>query len=109
MVLREKVLEYMKTHKNPVTTRQIANYYIVAVSSVATVFRELAKDEIVTLHQLGGKNYWSLNRFTKIKAAPLPVAVPDDVDTTQPRKSPAIVPRPRPIQNSYPNVRGYED
>lgn len=108
MVLRDKVVEYLKTHKNPVTTRQIANYYIVSVSSVSTVFRELEKDGIVNVHRLGGKNYWALNRFTAIKA-PDPVAVPDDVDTAQPRKSPAIVPRQRPIQNSYPNVRGYDD
>lgn len=108
MILRDKVIDYLKTHKKPATTRQIANYYIAAVSSVATVFRELEKDGLATVQTIGGKNYWSYNRISEIKA-PDPVAVPEPVAPPQPSRPPTIIPRPRPIQNSYPNARGYDD
>lgn len=108
MTLRDKVIEYLKTHKKPATTRQIANYYIAAVSSVATVFRELEKDGLATVQTIGGKHYWSYNRVSEIKAKD-PVAVSEPVAPPQSSRSPAIVLRQRPIQNSYPHTRGYDD
>lgn len=123
MTLRDKTLEYLKTHKNPVTTKQIAGYYIAAVSSVATVLRELRNEGLATVHVVGGKHFWSLTKPKPAKTAkpieeikepikkpePRPVAVPEPPAEPQPSRTPAIVLRPRPMQNSYPHVRGYDD
>jgi len=127
VTLRDKTLEYLKTHKNPVTTKQIAGYYIAAVSSVATVLRELRNEGLATVHIVGGKHFWSLIKAKPAKPAepieeikepikepikkpePRPVAVPEPPAEPQPSRTPAIVLRPRPMQNSYPHVRDYDD
>lgn len=48
--VEDKVLEYLQTHKKPVTANQLAKYYIVSESSVKNALFELAAKEIIVVN-----------------------------------------------------------
>ena len=41
---RERVLEYMSTHKSPVTVKRLAKHYIMSDSGVFRVIKELVDE-----------------------------------------------------------------
>lgn len=45
--IEDKLLDYLREHKKPVTTNQMAKYYIVSEGSVQRAFSNLVKREIV--------------------------------------------------------------
>jgi len=104
LVLKEKIFKYLQTHKKAVTSRQLADRFLSSATSVATVLRKLEGEGLAYSKTVNGKKFWSLNRSVSDT-----VAVSEEHVVSQPSRSPTIVPQRRPIQNSYPNVRGYDD
>lgn len=48
--VEDKVLEYLQTHKKPVTANKLAKYYIVSESAVKNALFELAAKEIIVIN-----------------------------------------------------------
>lgn len=56
--VEDKVLEYLQTHKKPVTANKLAKYYIVSESSVKNALLELtAKDAVVVNNKVKPYQY----------------------------------------------------
>lgn len=108
MTTRDKVWRYLNGRKRAVTAQHLADYFLQSKSSIIKVLNEL-KDQgkiesiMATEPGNGRRPYaWRVKRRWD-------VAVPE-LDNTPP---PAPAPRPatynRPMQNSYPSIRGYDD
>jgi len=99
MIVKEKVETYLRTHKRPVTARAIANHYLIDPNRTRVALKELQLEGKVqsTSKTASREKLWFIVRA---------VAVPD-------QHNPAPAQRPaaynRPMQNSYPAIRGYDD
>lgn len=100
MSVLEKVTKHLATHKSPITTKQLADRFLVAPSTINGVLRKLEEHGKATRVKVNKIDRWSY------KTPPIIVAVPKEPD---PPKPPSIHTFNRPIQNSYPAVRGYDD
>jgi predicted ArsR family transcriptional regulator len=49
--VEDKVMEYLQSHKRPVTAKQLAKYYIVNENSVQRALAELAAKEEVVINR----------------------------------------------------------
>lgn len=49
--VEDKVLEYLQSHKRPVTAKQLDKYYIVNENSVQRALAELAAKEAVVINR----------------------------------------------------------
>lgn len=100
MCITEKVTNYLLTHKTPITTKKLADRFLVKPSTVNGALRRLEANGKAKRTKVGKIDHWSY------KATPFDMAVPKEPDSF---KSPSIHTFNRPIQNSYPAVRGYDD
>ena len=94
-----KVLNYLQSHKKSVTSKNLADYFLVSVSTVNRALSMLEKQGHAKRIRTQTSHYWIYCRPA--------VAIPDTADQRK-HKSPAYS-KPRPIQNSYPSIRGYDD
>ena len=102
----EKVLAYLQDRKRSVAIETISHHYLLSTPSVYKALRDLENLGKVARDPAPAKAppirwFW--------RAASSPVAVSEAVNQPQPSRPPTIIPRPRPTQNSYPTVRGYDD
>ena len=95
MTPHEKVTKYVNEHAGPFTTKHLADYFLIGKTSVLEALRSLERDNKIIRQRIGNKAIWK-----KIK----PVAVPVKTFAV-----PSTSTYHRPIQNSYPSVRGYDD
>lgn len=108
MTTRDKVWRYMNGHKRAVTAQQLADYFIQSKSTIIKVLHELkdqGKLEVILATEPGNgrRPYaWRLRRTGG-------VAVPELDDTPSHPSAPRRAPYNRPMLNSYPNIRGYDD
>lgn len=99
MNLKEKTETYLRTHKKPVTARMIAHHYLINIKQTREALKEL---KLEGKARSTGKNA----KREKLWAAPRTVAVSHSHHPAPAERSPAAI---RPIQNSYPTIRGYDD
>jgi predicted transcriptional regulator len=92
MTAKEKVARYLKEHSRPVLAKTIVDYFLLSQRSVQQSLKELEDEGRAVRFKKQGKHFWSW------------VAVPQN--TPQISKPTAFT---RPIQNSYPTIRGYDD
>lgn len=106
--LREKIYQYLSSRKTEVTTDDLAFRFGRSAKHVRKVLSIMQMEGKV--RNLGSRNpRWKVGHEIKDSEQkraepPMPMAVPKEVvklsDTTSYK---------RPIQNSYPQVRGYDD
>ena len=108
MTTKEKVWRYISGHKRPVTVQFLSDYFIQSKSTIIKVLNELkdqGKLEVVLAeqHKSGRRPYaWQLKRTGSMAVPELDDAPPEPPAPRQPAYN-------RPMQNSYPTVRGYDD
>lgn len=98
MSTEEKVRRFLNERKTPATAKAISDYYMVSKSAVQRALNDLERASKVTKTKKGGSFLWAWDRGL---TAP--------VDRNLPNKALLDSVRSRPIQNSYPQVRGYDD
>jgi DNA-binding transcriptional ArsR family regulator len=96
MTAISKVERYLFDRKRPVTVKQIADYFMLSKSAVQKALNELEQAGKVMRTQ---QRTWHICRM----AVP-PVAAPVEPEPTPPRAT-----YNRPMVNSYPHARGYDD
>jgi DNA-binding FadR family transcriptional regulator len=99
MTVIEKVKEYLNTHKKPVTIKQLADRFLLSKTGVREALMKLEKQGNAQRQKTGSTDFWSF------KAQPFDGLAVPKAPNPKPR-TPAFV---RPIQNSYPAIRGYDD
>ena len=99
MTVIEKVRDYLSTHKQPVTAKQLAERFLLSKSGVRDALVQLEKQGNAKRQKAGTTDLWSF------KAQPFDGLAVPRVPNTKPRDTAFV----RPIQNSYPAVRGYDD
>jgi len=108
MTTKDKVWRYLSGHKRAVTAQFLSDYFIQSKSTIIKVLNELknqGKLEVVlaTDTKSGRRPYaWRLKRVGCMAFSELDDAPPAPPAPRQPAYN-------RPMQNSYPSVRGYED
>ena len=108
MTTKDKVWRYMNGHKRAVTAQQLADYFIQSKSTIIKVLNELknqGKLEVIMATEPGNgrRPYaWRLKRSGG-------VAVPELDDAPPPAPAPRRATYDRPMLNSYPHIRGYDD
>ena len=108
MTTKDKVWRYISGHKRAVTAQQLADYFIQSKSTIIKVLNELkdqGKLEVVlaTDTKSGRRPYaWRVKR-------PRFMAVPELDDAPPPAPAPRQPAYDRPMLNSYPHIRGYDD
>lgn len=97
MTVKDKVWRYISGHKRPVTVQQLVDYYLHSKSAIREALHELQAQGKLEVIKYGREPYgWRVKRMAvSAVAAPPPVRRSATYD--------------RPIQNSYPNTRGYAD
>lgn len=93
MITLEKCHIYLATHKAPVTVQQLADYFLISVTSVRHALLQLEKQNQAQSTIIGQRQYWSIKRDRR-------VAVPAEAHQVER----SLVPN-----TSYPHVRGYDD
>lgn len=95
----EKVAKFLQSRVTPVSTKYMADYFLMSKKSISRALKELYDESKVTCETKKSTFYWAWNR-----KASRPLAVPP--------RTPQLSNTPnynRPIQNSYPAIRGYDD
>lgn len=123
MAAADKIEKYLKSRKTPLSPKQIAEYFMYARATVSQALCELEQAGKVTRTT---QNTWHINRIRSVavpvvgvEPAPEPVQpvrnlwpaepVPDDVlEPVQPH-DPRRGTYDRPMVNSYPHIRGFDD
>lgn len=95
----EKVARFLQDRRSLVDVKTIADYFLLSKSSVQRALQELENEGRVKRQRKGQKFYWAWTR-----EEPMPVAVSSKAIKLS--DTPAFN---RPIQNSYPLARGYDD
>lgn len=96
----EKILQFLKSRKTSVNSKDLANHFLIATSTANKALAKLESQGYAKKIKTQSGNHW-------IYCHQLHVAVP--AKTNQSQKPAATYRRAMPIQNSYPNVRGYDD
>ena len=108
MTTKDKVWRFLNGHKRAVTAQQLADYFIQSKSTITKVLNELnyqGKIERIMATDPGNgrRPYaWRVKRTWDVAVSEL---------DNQPPEPPATRPAAynRPMQNSYPSIRGYDD
>lgn len=93
MVAIVKVERYLRAHKAPVTSKQIADYFLYSSSTVNKALNDLEQAGKAARTQ---QRTWHIRRM----------AVPPPAD---PAPAEQRATYDRPMLNSYPHMRGYDD
>lgn len=93
MTIKEKVEEYLFSHRTPITIQGLADRYMVSIQGVRNALIELEDANVAKCEKIGPKQYWSAVQVR-------PVAVSVKVDSVKP-----VAGR----KTSYPHIRGYDD
>lgn len=93
MTIKDKVQQYLFTHKAPITMQGLADRFMVSITGIRNALIELEEDNLARCEKIGVRQYWSA-----VYARPVAVSVP--VDPGKP-----VAAR----QTSYPHIRGYDD
>jgi hypothetical protein len=103
--IREKIHNYLLSRKTEITLTDLALRFGRSESYLRKVL-SLMREEGSVVKIESRKSMWKISNEIKkeTKEIPRPVAVPREI--TQVRPPPA---HNRPIQNSYPAIRGYDD
>lgn len=96
MTAISKVERYLFDRKRPVTVKQIADYFMLSKSAVQKALNEL--------EQAGKATRTPQRTWHICNMAVPPVAAPVEPEPTPPRAT-----YNRPMVNSYPHARGYDD
>lgn len=114
LTTQDKVAKYLREHRRPVSSKTLSNHYLISISAVQRTLKTLSDKGLVAKQRIGSRHtVWSWNHDH-----PAPTTVSkQDIPNPQPRptdkntESTALLDsvRSRPIQNSYPQVRGYDD
>jgi DNA-binding transcriptional MocR family regulator len=96
MAATDKVERYLRGRKRPVTSQQIADYFMYRRSTVQRALHDLEQAGKATRTP---QRTWHICRM----AVP-PVAAPAEPEPALPRAT-----YDRPTLNSYPHARGYDD
>lgn len=99
MSTKEKVAKFLQERLRPVNTKHIADYFLMSKDAIHMALRKLENEGKAVRQKEGSTFYWTWKR-----EATKPVAVPREAVKLS---VPATYSRP--IQNSYPQVRGYDD
>lgn len=94
----EKVEKYVNEHVGPFTIEKIANYYLIGKTSVRMALNKLHHENKLTRKKIGNTAHFYKPKHTVIVALPPKVVAVSNPTTYN-----------RPIQNSYPSIRGYDD
>jgi predicted transcriptional regulator len=94
MIAKEKVARYLKEHTRPVLAKTIAHHYLLSKRTVQQALKELENEGRIFRFKDRKQHFWSWVR----------VAVPQNAPQVS---KPSTFTRP--IQNSYPTIRGYDD
>jgi DNA-binding IclR family transcriptional regulator len=99
MLARNKIEHFLASRKTPVTARQMADYFLIHISTVNRALNELiAANKVARTPQ----RTWQIVRSR-------PVAVPAVADAPAPVQLASRPAYDRPMLNSYPHARGYDD
>lgn len=99
MSTKEKVAKFLQSRVTPVSTKYMADYFLMSKDAISRALKELENEGRIKRQRKGQKFYWAWTR-----EEPMPVAVP--AKAIKLSNTPAFN---RPIQNSYPLARGYDD
>lgn len=99
MTAKEKLTRFLRDRSTPIGSKYLADYFLISKSAINRALSELEKEGKARRQLKGSKTYW-----TWIHKEPTPVAIPKEVVKLS--NTPAYN---RPIQNSYPRARGYDD
>lgn len=95
-----RVLRFVLERKTPVDTKMVADRFVISQSTAATYLRRLYGANCITRTEKKGKVLWG----RKPEEKPVSLAIPKDI-----AELPIAPAFNRPIQNSYPLIRGYDD
>lgn len=99
MSTKEKVAKFLQSRVTPVNTKYMADYFLMSKDAISRALKELENEGRIICEKKKSTFYWTWKR-----SASRPLAVPP--------QTPKLSNTPnynRPIQNSYPAIRGYED
>jgi len=96
MTTFEKVQKYVNEHSGPFTIEKLANYYLIGKTSVRESLNKLENEQQLIRTKKGNTAVW----HKPVRRMAFPEQF---VEIHQPPTY------NRPIQNSYPFVRGYDD
>lgn len=117
----QKIFEYIRKLKKPITSHDISVRFHIAKSTSTSHLRLLHEAGLLTKSRVKNFTFW------EVKSTSLPVAVPDKASVRrepEPKPEPVVEVRPsrpapaepikpiwptNPFQTSYPNIRGYDD
>ena len=94
MAATDKIERYLRDRKRPVTSQQIANYFMYCRATVQRALHDL--------EQTGKATRTPQRTWHVCRMAVSPVAAPDEL-------APQRATYDRPTLNSYPHARGYDD
>jgi len=100
MFTPEKVLNFLKNRKTPVTSKELAHHFLLNTSTINRALAYLENTQHAKRIKTKGSHQWVYCHNVR-------VAIPEN--TNKESQSAASLRWSRPIQNSYPNVRGYDD
>lgn len=103
---REKVLTYLKGRKQPVTTEFLCHHFLMSTGAIRKALYALEADGEIARIPAPPKPHAARWLWRAVRR---PVAIPRNPDPTQRSQPTTVKPIIRPIQNSYPTVRGYDD
>lgn len=63
MTTVEKIEEYLKTHKKPVTTKTLANRYLVSQSNVSQALKKLESDGVARKYRMKTPHWTHIDYF----------------------------------------------
>ena len=95
----EKVEKFLQGRVKPVNVKYVADYFLMSKNAIQRALKELKNEGKAICYKKGATFYWAWKR-----QEPVPVAVPAKAVGLS--NTPAYN---RPIQNSYPLARGYDD
>ncbi len=108
MTTRDKVWRYLNGRKRAVTAQHLADYFLQSKSSIIKVLNELKdqdKLEVIVASRPGGGRQPYAWRHKQTRS----MAVPELGNTPTESPTPRHATYDRPMGNSYPKIRGYDD
>jgi DNA-binding transcriptional ArsR family regulator len=95
----EKVERFLKERKSPVSTKVMADYFLMSMSAIQRALKELENAGKAQRKRKANTHYWTWKKETaQLVAVPrgaVELSIPSAYS--------------RPLQNSYPQIRGYDD
>ena len=91
----EKVEKFLQDRVKPVDVKYVADYFLMSKNAIQRALKELKNEGKAICYKKGTTFYWAWNRSVAVPAKAVGLS-----------NTPAYN---RPIQNSYPLARGYDD